>query len=86
MKHTKWEVTLTPSGKPKVVDDKGFSICNMGGGSYKDQMVNAQAIAQVPMLIKALEDLMNACAHDTYAQDELDRAAEVLSLVEEKIK
>lgn len=39
------QATETKSGKGKVVDANGFSVCNTGGGSYKEQREVAAKIA-----------------------------------------
>ena len=53
-----WSITATPSGKPKVVDAHGFSVCNLGGGSYVQNSIDARLIAAAPELLDALEALL----------------------------
>lgn len=50
-----WLVTTTPTGKGKVTDSSGFSICNTTAGSNKQQMRDAKLIAAAPDLYAACE-------------------------------
>lgn len=52
-----WEMKKTPSGKGKVVDRAGFSICNTTAGPYSEQCANARLMAAAPDLLKALQGL-----------------------------
>lgn len=53
-----WLISETASGKIKVTDRNGFSICNITVGPYSTQRANARLIAAAPDLYAALERLM----------------------------
>lgn len=59
-KHTPgpWIQAETPSGKGKVINGSGFSVCSMQGGAYCQQIIDARLIAAAPDLLEALEGLM----------------------------
>ena len=51
-----WKATTTRGGKGKVETVDGFSVCNIGGGSYSQQAIDAQFISCAPAMYKALEE------------------------------
>jgi len=56
-KHTKgpWFQAETPSGKGKVINGSGFSVCTMQGGAYCQQITDARLIAAAPDMSEALK-------------------------------
>jgi len=64
------KATETKSGKGKVIDDHGFSVCNIGGGSYAEQRMVAAQIAKAvnhhDRLGEALERVLNAKRPEDY--------------------
>lgn len=66
-KHTPgpWFASTTPSGKGKVVDANGFSICNTTAGPYEQQREDARLIAAAPELLAACKALFETIrAHE----------------------
>ena len=54
-----WFPEKTKTGKGKVVDSNGFSVCHMTGGSYSRQEEDSKLIAAAPDMLEALELVIN---------------------------
>lgn len=76
-KHTPgpWFDSTTPSGKGKVVDANGFSICNTTSGPYEQQRKDARLIAAAARYKQGMDRfyvLLGLCSTDEQVDDALD--------------
>lgn len=53
-----WEPSLTPAGKGKVIDGKGFAVANCSASTYKQQVVDSYLISAAPELYSSLQAAM----------------------------
>ena len=63
------KATETKSGKGKVIDDYGFSVCNISGGSYKEQRMVAAEIAKAVNYHDRLREALGTVVDALHEQD-----------------